>query len=275
MDSKLTFPFHHLLRPALRAPGGPAASPFNPVVRREAPGRPVVRRVPAPAALSPICQLLFSNRRAAAFSLVELLVVIAIVAILTSFTIVAFQGTSGAKGFRGGLDSFLSALDLAKQTAETVDVNVYMGFPPSGFQGSTAEVAHSHFLLFREMTFDELNDPKRDKSLPPIVPISKWIKLPPGIVVDLSTMDFEETALKENYHLALPRLEGKDVPNMRLIQYNRHGSVVNTPSEANKKLFVLFGEGAFDGQKAKVFGQNSANLTVSRLTGKWSMGSSK
>lgn len=212
------------------------------------------------------------NPLSRAFSLIELLVVIAVIAILTSFTIVAFQGTSGAKGFRGGLDSFLSAMDLAKQTAEMFDVNVYVAFPPANF-GSTSDIAHSQFLLFREMTFDEENDPVRDKSLPPVVPLSLWIKLPAGIVVDLSTMDFEAIVLEDklkNYHTALPRLEGKDVQNLRLIQYNRFGSVVNKPI-IDKKLHVLFGEGAFDGSKAKVFGQNSANLTVSRMTGKWTI----
>ena len=194
---------------------------------------------------------------------------IAVIAILTSFTIVAFQGTSGAKGFRGGLDSFLSAMDLAKQTAETLDVNVFVGFPPSDF-GSTSDIPHSRFILFREFTYDEMNDPNRNKSKPPFVPLSRWTKLPSGIVVDLSTMDFQETTLKENYQTILPQLEEKDVPNLRLIKYNRHGSVVNKPV-SDKKLFVLFGEGAVDGNKVKVFGKNSANLTVSRLTGKWSM----
>lgn len=288
MDSKLTSPFPHRLRPTPSAPEGPSAPAKNQNAtirgtdhipkavschRTPKSHRPVSAPAFKPSAIRYQSSVL---RRAAApaFSLVELLVVIAIIAILTSFTIVAFQGTSGAKGYRGGLDSFLSALDLAKQTAETVDVNVYVGFPSNDFKGSTAEVPHSHFILFRDMTFDELNDPKRDKSLPPFVPLSKWIKLPQGIVVDLSTMDFEETRLDEDYHLALPRLEGKDVPNMRLIQYNRHGSVVNRPSE-DKKLFVLFGEGSYDGRKATVFGKNSANLTVSRLTGQWSKSNDK
>lgn len=204
-----------------------------------------------------------------AFSLVELLTVIAVIAILTSFTIVAFQGTSGAKGFRGGLDSFLSALDLAKQTAETLDVNVFVGFPPTNF-GSASDVPHTRFILFRELTYDELNDPNRNKSTPPFVPLSRWTKLPPGIVVDLSKMDFQETALDEQYQTVLPQLEEKDVSDMRLIQYNRHGSVVNKPV-SDKQLFVLFGEGAAEGDEAKVFGKNSANLTVSRLTGKWSV----
>jgi prepilin-type N-terminal cleavage/methylation domain-containing protein len=204
-----------------------------------------------------------------AFSLVEMLAVIAVIAILTSFTIVAFQGTSGAKGFRGGLDSFLSAMDLAKQTAEDLDVDVFVGFPPNDF-GSTSDVPHSRFILFREFTYDEMNDPNRNKSKPPFVPLSRWTKLPPGILADLSTMDFKETALKEDYQTILPKLEERDVANLRLIQYNRHGSIVNKPV-SQKNLFVLFGEGAAEGGNVKIFGKNSANLTVSRLTGKWSI----
>jgi len=182
------------------------------------------------------------------------------------------QDTSGAKGFRGGLDSFVSAMNLAKETAETTDVNTYVGFPPPAF-GSTPDIAHSHFVLFREMTYDEENDPGRDKSLPPVVPLSTWIKLPAGIVVDLSRLDFQGVVLDaayDKYHTVLPRLEGKDVQNLRLIQYNRYGSIINKPL-SEKTAFVPFGEGVVEGGKAKVFGKNTANLTVSRLTGKWSM----
>lgn len=70
------------------------------------------------------------------FSLVEMLVVLAIISILAVSTLAAFKGTQNGLNLKGSAGTFLSVINLARQTAITrnapVDVRIYKVEDSSG-----------------------------------------------------------------------------------------------------------------------------------------------
>ncbi len=195
-----------------------------------------------------------------AFTLLEMLAVVALIATLTALTLPALQGLMGVGGLRGGVNSVLVAFDQARAAAIESGTDAYVGFPEK-LDDENAD--KSSLLIFRKAKQGE-------GAAGPVVPLSRWIKLPQGILMDLSEVEFDPAELPTDAADSLPQLDGKDVA-VRVIRYDRFGRIVTGPDGAGR-LKVRVGDGISQGGDV-VFkgggGKMHEILTAQRLTGRW------
>lgn len=200
------------------------------------------------------------SRSPLAFTLVEMLVVIAIIAILTGLTLPALQGLLGTSGLRGGVSSVLLALEQARNAAVESGADVYVGFPVEGSVG--ADYDKSSLVVFRSA------GPNDEEDAPDYIPLSRWIRLPEGILVDTDKANLlQPPDLNAD---DLPRLAGKPVE-VRAIRFDRFGRIANALGD-DDTLELRVGEGFVGGDGIKwkgPFGKNYELLTAQRLTGRW------
>lgn len=200
------------------------------------------------------------RRPCAGFTLVEILVVVAIIAILTTLMLPALQGLVGVGGLRGGVNSVLLALDQARAAAIENGTDAFVGFP-EGLSDPDAD--HSTLVVFRKAKEGEVPGGA-------IVPLSRWIKLPQGILMDLSDVEFSADDLPPDASASLPKLGGQDVP-VRVIRYDRFGRIITGPAGAGE-MKILVGDGVAQGSTIVFKGQGGKmhdTLTAQRLTGRW------
>jgi prepilin-type N-terminal cleavage/methylation domain-containing protein len=198
-----------------------------------------------------------------AFSLVEMLVVIAVIAILTGLAVPAFQGLVGTSGVRGGVDMVSGAFDSARNLALEKNVNTYVGFLPETFDKDPAWPA-SHLIVFRDATIEEL---EQDQTIP-YKPVSRWLKLPTGVMISFTAIDFDPNELTTSPEKLIPKFDNQDVANIRVIKFDRFGRIVTGPSGADNMQLEV-GD-AVKTASGMVFKANKRHLfTARRLTGKW------
>jgi len=210
----------------------------------------MTRRVTRPVAKSPL----------AAFTLLEMLVVLAIIGILSALTLPALQGLVGASGLRGGVNSVLVTLEQARNAAIETGTDVFVGFPAPG-SGET-EADYSSLIVVRGPA------PAADPDDTTYKTLSRWIRLPKGIVIDAAKANLVPPPNLDA--AALPRLLNRQVE-VRAIRYDRFGRVANVPS-GNDPLALLVGEGSVAAGNVTwlgPFGKNYEILSAQRLTGRW------
>jgi len=201
---------------------------------------------------------LVKDHNTAAFTLIEMLIVIAIIAVLSALTLPALQGLVGVSGVRGGVNTVLAALDQARATAIENGCDAYVGFPPASFTVTgDPEVAFSSLIVFRGRRPDE--SPNTFK------PISRWVRLPAGVLVRSTNMIL--TNATPSAAASIPKLAGKPVDPL-VIRYDRFGRVDRTSVQTNGALVI--GEGFVAGGQPQWKGTNTLErLAVQRLTGRW------
>jgi prepilin-type N-terminal cleavage/methylation domain-containing protein len=185
-----------------------------------------------------------------AFTLIEMLIVIAIIAVLSALTLPALQGLLGTSGVRGGVNTVLATLDQARAAAIENGTDVYVGFPPSTFTDpADPNTRFAAMIVIRGARFDETPGTFR--------PLSRWVRLPSGVV---QTNNMSLAALTGATNL--PRLANSDVAPV-FLRYDRFGRI-RTPGSN-----IAVGEGLVNGSAVQWKGNNRETLTAQRLTGRW------
>jgi hypothetical protein len=191
-----------------------------------------------------------------------MLAVLAIIGIISALTIPALQGLVGVSGLRGGVNSVLVALEQARNAAIENGTDVYVGFPVGGATGSDED--YSSLIIFRGP--QPASDPEDDT----YKPLSRWIRLPKGIVVDASRASLIPPPGLESG--SLPRLLNEPV-DVRAVRYDRFGRIANAVSGGGTNLEIRVGEGLVDEGGSITwlgpFAKSYEILTAQRLTGRW------
>lgn len=193
-----------------------------------------------------------------AFTLIEMLVVIAIIAVLSALTLPALQGLVGVSGVRGGVNTVAAALDQARAAAIENGCDAYVGFPPTNFTVTgDPDVAFSSLIVFRGQRPDEPANTFK--------PISRWVRLPAGVLVRTTNMTLTNTA--SPVKTSIPKLAGTVVEPL-VLRYDRFGRVDRTSVQTNGALVI--GEGFVTSGQPQSKGTNTQEkLAVQRLTGRW------
>ena len=193
--------------------------------------------------------------RADAFTLIEMLVVIAIIAVLSALTLPALQGLLGVSGVRGGVNTVLGTLDQARAAAIENGTDVYVGFPPASFTNAgDPNVAFSSLVVFR--------GPRPDEPANTFKPISRWVRLPQGVLMQFSNITLSNSAVAA---AALPQLANQQVV-PQVLRYDRFGRIRSATSGGTN---ITVGEGIVNGGAVQWKGNNREFLTAQRLTGRW------
>jgi prepilin-type N-terminal cleavage/methylation domain-containing protein len=195
-------------------------------------------------------------RSSTAFTLVEMLVVVAIIAMLSALTLPALQGLLGTSGLKAGVNSVLSTLDNARSAAIVNGTDVYVGFPPPNFNDpADPNTPFTSMIVFR--------GPKPDEPATTFKPLSRWVRLPAGVV--MQTTNISMTKLDSSPAALLPKLASQEVDPV-VIRYDRFGRI-RTP--VTDKTNIVIGEAIVAGGNVQWKGDNRQFLTAQPLTGRW------
>ena len=195
--------------------------------------------------------------RSRGFTLVEMLVVAALIAVLSALTIPAMRGLVGASGVRGAVGSVLGTLEQARNAAIEAGTDVYVGFPPTDFDDDT--LVRSSLIVVRGPR--PASDPEDDS----FRPLSRWIKLPTGVVIDASEANLVPPPDLSSSDL--PKLANQQV-GVSAIRIDRFGRIVNGGPDTKLKLTI--GEGVVNKGEITWTGEDAKRTYVAqRLTGRW------
>lgn len=195
------------------------------------------------------------------FSLLEMLVVVGMIAALTALTLPSLWSLLGVGGRAGGASVVQSALEQARLAAVESGQTTYVGFPTNIFD---SESAYSSLILFREATPDEVAAGKI------IVPLSRWLKLPQGIYLQLGTNFAVGSTNVTTSALAtsIPKLSTSGgavaVSNIAAIAFDRFGKL----KRANVPVDIRVGEKTGPTNNFLGFDDNFIELTIQPLTGR-------
>lgn len=179
------------------------------------------------------------------FTLLEVLVTVALIAVLSTLLVPSMRGLMGVAGPRGGVNLVASAVEQARLSALESGVSSYLGFPqdlPGG------EEPFSAVIVFRDAREDEEGD---------YIAVSRWMRLPRGILVDTSGLTGSVSSPD-----ALPKLGTSTVGDLKVLRFDRFGKLYESENEQVVKV----------GEKIKPEGEftkgNYFEITVQPLTGR-------
>lgn len=185
------------------------------------------------------------------FTLVELLVVIAIIGIVATLIVPAVRGLVGVGGRRGAMNTLSTIIEKGRLAAIESGETTHVGFP---FTASDPLVAFTSVIVLRR---------DGDGNL---VPLSKWLRLPPGVFIEPANLGALETLTVSGG--VLPRLssatEMVDVKELSVLTFDRFGKLKPDDDEVE----IRVGEKTDPGGKFLKGDDNHFQLTVQPLTGR-------
>lgn len=189
--------------------------------------------------------------RRSAFTLIEMLIVIALIAMLSALLVPAMKGLTGVAGVRGGVNTLTGALEQARLTAMQNGTTAYVGFP---FQATNKESSHSSVIILRRDTTNTNN----------VVAVTRWIKLPQGIMIEPGANFATNTTLSGTANL--PRLDTQsvNVSSLAVLSFDRFGKLRPDTQPVTLRL------GEKVDRESEFLGStnNCFELTVQPLTGR-------
>ena len=206
------------------------------------------------------------SKSSSAFTLLELLVVVAVICVMLGLLAPAVASMTSPVGRKGAVTIVMNTLEQARVSAietgrETVVLfwkkNGVAGFPPDEPDG---------LIILRK------NEAGAWES------ISRWVKLPNGVLLDGAVATGSEILKNAVSTLApsLPSLAGSpDINQLRFIQFTTSGAV-KSPSTSSSGLYIAFTEGqrATGSDEMAVKKQKSGGkevISLARYTGRSTM----
>jgi Tfp pilus assembly protein FimT len=202
----------------------------------------------------------------AAFSLLELLVVVVIMCVMMSLLAPAVAGMTSPAGRKGAVTIVMNTLEQARVSAiETSRETVVLFWKKNGVAGFPPDEPDSLMILRK-------NEAGAWES------ISRWVKLPNGVLLDGAVTTGSEILKNAVSTLApsLPSLAGSpDINQLRFIQFTTSGAV-KSPSTSSSGLYIAFTEGqrATGSDEMAVKKQKSGGkevISLARYTGRSTM----
>ena len=192
-------------------------------------------------------------RRSRAFSLLELLVVIGIIGLLMIVVMPAVKGLIAPSGYKAGVNQLVNALEQIRMSAIANGVNAYLAIPPDN---APSDVKGSAFMLLRDA---------KDGETGPYVPLSRWQRMPAGIV-------FKKTSILDvtTDWTGLPKLQAQtgtiSSGDLQLIKFDRFGRV---PDLSPYTVNIQVGQGEMkDNGSVTWVGNRYDTIQIQRLTGR-------
>jgi len=201
-----------------------------------------------------------------AFTLLELLVVVVIMCVMMSLLAPAVAGMTSPSGRKGAVTIVMNTLEQARVSAiETSRETVVLFWKKNGVAGFPPDEPDSLMILRK-------NEAGSWES------ISRWVKLPNGVLLDGAVATGSEILKNAVSTLApsLPSLAGSpDINQLRFIQFTTSGAV-KSPSTSSSGLYIAFTEGqrATGSDTMAVKKQKSGGkevISLARYTGRSTM----
>ncbi|MEI6395796.1 MAG: prepilin-type N-terminal cleavage/methylation domain-containing protein [Verrucomicrobiota bacterium] len=214
--------------------------------------------------------IFFPNRyrsRFLGFSLLELLVVVAVMAVMASLMLPAIAGFSSTAGRRGAVNILMNTFEQARVAALESGRPVYVIFYRRIFPDSDAIMV--------------VRDPEDGLSTTPLERLTKWIKLPKGVLLhDPGAANILSQALPPEIGTTrlspAPQLASGEILNA--IKFNESGGIEYPSGSAAgvRQLFLSEGfrgsggnEGAISNRKkSQGIGGGFEVISLSRYTGR-------
>jgi len=202
----------------------------------------------------------------AAFTLLELLVVVVIMCVMMSLLAPAVGSMTSPVGRKGAVTIVMNTLEQARVSAiETSRETVVLFWKKNGVAGFPPDEPDSLMILRK-------NEAGSWES------ISRWVKLPNGVLLDGAVATGSEILKNAVSTLApsLPSLAGSpDINQLRFIQFTTSGAV-KSPSTSSSGLYIAFTEGqrATGSDTMAVKKQKSGGkevISLARYTGRSTM----
>jgi prepilin-type N-terminal cleavage/methylation domain-containing protein len=202
----------------------------------------------------------------AAFTLLELLVVVVIMCVMMSLLAPAVGSMTSPVGRKGAVTIVMNTLEQARVSAiETGRETVVLFWKKNGVAGFPPDEPDSLMILRK-------NEAGSWES------ISRWVKLPNGVLLDGAVATGSEILKNAAITLApsLPSLAGSpDINQLRFIQFTTSGAVMS-PSTSSAGLYIAFTEGqratgTDDLQPNKQKSGGKEVISLARYTGRSTM----
>jgi len=206
------------------------------------------------------------SKSLSAFTLLELLVVVVIMCVMMSLLAPAVAGMTSPSGRKGAVTIVMNTLEQARVSAiETSRETVVLFWKKNGVAGFPPDEPDSLMILRK-------NEAGSWES------ISRWVKLPNGVLLDGAVATGSEILKNAVSTLApsLPSLAGSpDINQLRFIQFTTSGAV-KSPSTSSSGLYIAFTEGqrATGSDTMAVKKQKSGGkevISLARYTGRSTM----
>jgi prepilin-type N-terminal cleavage/methylation domain-containing protein len=195
-----------------------------------------------------------------AFSLIEMLVVVGIIGMLMVLSVPALRTLAVGSGLDGAANTLLAHLDQARLAAIESGSVAYLGFPPNNFAAnSDPSLAASSFIVFRK------RGPNDDINLPDFIPLSRWVRLPKGTVLNLAQAQLSNE-VENSAATLIPQLNYTDV-RVQVIAYDRFGSIKS--GAPGMKISLGNGLVTPDGTVSMLDKKNVLTYVAQRVVGSW------